>query len=341
MLVDVRNDRNVLAVGRYPEGEKGLLCWTGSALVIRGRLREWSAEIEADWQVNSPYMGVLVDGAPVARFALGRGKHDYTLLTGLDETVEHEFTLFRDTQPMGGEEKLLVRVTGMTVDGDLLSPKEKPVIEVIGDSLTTGEGTVGPRSGQEWRSVWLCGMNTWAQAMCQALDARGEWVSQSGWGLYTGWDNNPDTVLSAIYESAAAHSPYADLRHDFAAHPVRAVVVNLGTNDWNALKDKTGSAQAAHRQRVEEAALSLLAQIHRCRPGTPVLLIYGMCTHELADCLRAAAEKDAEAFSSLTAFLELPECTDQELGSRGHPGAAFQRRCGLLAAEKLRALGVF
>ncbi len=339
--ISVKDDKNVLAVGRFPKQEKGLLCWTGSSLVIRARLREWTADIEADWTDNTPYMGVLDDGVPVARFALGRGKNHYTLLTGMDETIEHELTLFRDTQPMSGEDRLMVRVGEMAVAGELLPVPEKPLIEMIGDSLTTGEGTVGPKNGMEWRSIWISGMNSWGQALCHELDARGEWVSQSGWGIYTGWDNNPSSVLSAIYESAAAHSPYAGIRHDFSSHPVKAVVVNLGTNDSNALKALSEKDRPERLERIRDAAVSFLGQIHCCRPCTPVLFVYGMCGHDLTGCLRSAVQKDAETAASKTAFMELPACPEEDLGSRGHPGASFQRRCGLLIAEKLRQMKVF
>ena len=339
--VDIRDENKVLAVGRFPEGEKGLLCWTGSSLVIRARLREWYAEIEADWTDQTPYMGVLADGAPVARFALSKGCHRYPLLTGMDDITEHELSLMRDTQPMGGEENLTVRIRGMEIFGELLDVPAKPLIEVIGDSLTTGEGTLGPKNAMEWRSVWFSGMRSWAQTLCSELDARGEWVSQSGWGVYTSWDNRREGAIPAIYESVAAHSAYAHLRHDFARHPVKAVVINLGTNDWNAL---TGLDEADRQERpgqIYEAALSFLRQIHRCRPGTPILFSYGMCGDGLADILRSAVQKDAEAASSPVLYLQLPECPEEELGSRAHPGAWHQRRCGLLIAGKLREAGIF
>ena len=341
ITIDVRTEERVVAVGRCPQGEKGLLCWTGSSLVIQARLREWSAVIEAEWADNSPFMGILVDGVPVARFALGRGTNRYTLLTGMDETVEHELTLFRETQPMSGENKLTVRVLEMDILGELLPVKNKPLIEFIGDSLTTGEGTVGPREGIEWRSVWISGMNTWAQALCRELNARGEWVSQSGWGIFTSWDNQPYCVLSRIYESVAAHSPYANMRHDFASHPVQAVIVNLGTNDSNALNTLSEEEKSKRLIQIREAACAFLRQIHRCRPGTPVLFVYGMCEHALTECLRSAVLKDAEYSSSMTMFMELPVCSEEELGSRGHPGAEYHKRCALMIAEKLRNAGIF
>ena len=334
-------DDRVLSVGRCPEGEKGLLCWTGSAVIIRARMNSWSAIIEADWNVNTPWMGILVDGAPVSRFALGKGKREYILLTGMDETVEHELTLFRDTQPMSGEEKLNVRVWEMEIDGELETVQEKPHIEVIGDSLTTGEGTVGPETGMEWRSLWLSGMQTWAQSICRNLNVWGEWVSQSGWGLYTSWDNNPDAVLGNIYESVWAHSPYSAVQHDFAGHPVGAVIINLGTNDWNALKNMPEEERPSRVRKIHEAARNLLRQIHRCRPGTPVLFAYGMCDHSLSECLQTAVQEDALEADGLSLFLELPLCAEQELGSRGHPGAEYQRRCGLLIADFLREKGIF
>ena len=334
-------DAGILFTGRCPEGQKGLLCWTGSSLVISAKLSSWEADIEADWDVNTPYMGVLVDGAPAARFALRRGLHTYALLTGMDDTVPHEYALFRDTQPMSGEKGLLVRVRGMRAEGELLPPAKKPAIEVIGDSLTTGEGTVGPKNAAEWRSVWLSGMHSWAQALCRELDARGEWVSQSGWGIYTAWDGNRDAVIGNIYESAAAHSPFEGERHDFAAHPVACVVVNLGTNDWNALKDKSDGERPEGLRRIYDAVLALLARIHSCRPDTPVLFTYGMCGAELTGCLRSAVLEDAKSVSSPVAFLELPNCPDTGLGSRFHPGEAHQALCGKLIAQKLRDMGLF
>lgn len=339
--IDVERDPKILAIGRRPNGEKGLLCWTGSSLVIRAKLNEWYADIEADWTMQTPYIGVMIDGAPVVRFALTKGCHRYTLLTGMDETEEHELALTRETQPMGGEPRLSVRVLGMEISGELLMPVDKPVIEVIGDSLTSGEGAVGPKCGMAWRSVWFSGMNTWAQALCRELNARGEWVSQSGWGLYTSWDNRPEGALPGIYECAAVHSVFDGIRHDFAGHPVQAVVINLGTNDWNALSALPESEHPERLGRIEEAAAAFLKQIHRCRPGTPVLFSYGMCGNGLSACLQAAVRKDAETANSPVMYLELPDCADTALGSRGHPGAEHQRLCGLMIAEKLRQAGIF
>ena len=102
---------------------------------------------------HAQWLGVLVDGAPITRLPMIQGTHTYPLLAGLDNHFSHEITILRDTQPSYDEAGAVV-LNAVITDGTPEAPDARPLmLEFIGDSLTVGEGTMGPASGEEWRML--------------------------------------------------------------------------------------------------------------------------------------------------------------------------------------------
>ncbi len=333
------HDSHVTLLGRRLPDDPLRLFWTGSGLAVRMNAREVSAVIEADWTEHSPWMAVLVDGAPVARFALRRGTHTYALLTGLDESFAHRVTLMRDTQPIEDDAREVVRVRSLTVEGALLQDEPRRHIELIGDSLTSGEGLAGPVSGAEWRTVWMHGGLTWAARVCAMLNADGEWVSQSGWGILTDWNQDRRHTLPAIYDGVCAVQPDGRVPYDFATHPVDAVVVHLGTNDMSALNALPAEDQPTREAEIAAAVRAFCETLRDLRPGTPVLWTCGMCGDRLNALLARTVDLAAEALAPARfAFLPLPACPSDQLGSRGHPGPISHLDCAALIAGQLTSM---
>jgi len=336
---DIVRSADFITLGRRGE-DKSEFLWAGSGVAVRLRCRELYADIFADWSVSTPWAAVLIDGAPVARFPLQKGRARYALLTGMDVGVEHEVALVRDTQPIDGEDALTFRLEGLMADeAELLEPALRPVIEFIGDSLTTGEGLTGPKPAEEWKTVYLAASLTYAQTAVRLLDARGEWVSLSGWGVYTDWEGNTAHTLGSVYDSVCPLIKRGRMSYDFAEHPVDAVVINLGTNDAGALSKLREEDRPARLADIHKAAVALLWQIRKQRPAAPILWIYGMCGDVLGATLADAVREAAQELSGPPIeYLPLPACPEEELGSRQHPGPVNHFHTAQLAAEALRRM---
>ena len=79
----------------------------------------------------------------------------------------------------------------------LTEPKYR--LEFVGDSITSGEGTVGAVYEEDWISAFFSAMNTYPRMVADALSAEYRVVSQSGWGIVTGWDGNVENKIPPFY----------------------------------------------------------------------------------------------------------------------------------------------
>ena len=69
----------------------------------------------------------------------------------------------------------------------------------MGDSITSGEGTVGAVYEEDWISAFFSAENTYPRMVADALSAEYRVVSQSGWGIVTGWDGNVENKIPPFY----------------------------------------------------------------------------------------------------------------------------------------------
>ena len=165
-------DARFLPLGRHdPKEERTSLWWSGSGVRVKLACKTLEAEITASARDHAPWMGVLMDGAPVARFPLLPGTHRYPLLAGLDAGFVHEVSIIRDSQPSYDEDGPIY-LNAVYTDGTPERPAERPLlIEFIGDSLTVGEGCLGPESAEEWRMVWISHMPAFPTLVSEKLNA--------------------------------------------------------------------------------------------------------------------------------------------------------------------------
>ena len=336
--MDIRQVEPARLLGRFDPRQPGLaMHWTGSGVELRIRCTTLDMELESDYAMQSAWLGVMVDGAPVARFALARGRRFYTLLAGMDGTVAHTVTIVRDTQPVLEDERLFVRAYRIRSDGELLEPERRALsIEFIGNSLTSGEGLIGPRDAMEWRTIWLSGMESFAMEVCRRMNAQGRWLSQSGWGAYWSWDGNRENRLPRIYDAVCAVERGGEAPYDFEQNPVDAVVLNVGTNDASALSRLEGGERERAAAAIRAAAVDFLRQIRRRNPEAVILWAYGMCGGDIAPLLRSAVQEVRHSGDRRVGYVQLPPCPEKGLGSRAHPGRGNHISAALAVTRRLK-----
>lgn len=333
-------DGGFLRLGRRDAGEQVCrLWWSGSGVrtkVCCDRLEAEFAVPEAD--THTPWVAVTVDGAPVARIPLAPGRRRYDLLGRLGAEAAHEVAIVRDSQPSDADSGPL-ELLAVYTDGvpEAPAPRER-LIEFVGDSLTVGEGTLGPESAMEWRMALISNQFAYPTLVSERLDAEKRVIALGGWGAHVSFDINYSHTLGHIYDSLCAVVPGGEAAYDFEAQrPADAVVINLGTNDFSGLNKvhtpPTGEQLAAFTASAE----ALLAQLRRRNPGAVLLWAYGLCGNGLEEPIKRAVEARRAAGDGKVSFLALTDCGDDH-GSRNHPSRRAHRRAAKEIAAALEEL---
>lgn len=338
---DPRDERRFLRMGRFASAEQACaLWWSGSGL--RTRIDGTRLELEAEVAEgeHTPWLAVAVDGAPVARLPLMAGRHRYALLEGMERGCAHEVAVTRDTQPCDSDAAPLY-LNAVYSDGEPLAPTPRPaLIEFIGDSLTVGEGCVGPVGAMEWRMAWISNLFAYPTLVSERLNAEKRVIALGGWGVWRSWDSNPDCAIGRIYDRLCAVVPGGDMPCDFAANrSPDVVVINLGTNDASALNALEPTVRPAMQAEITRSALALIRQVRGHAPNAVILWAYGMCGDPLKDCLGAAVEQARAEGDGRVAWLALENCGDS-MGSRSHPGRKAHRRAAGQIVDALLRWGV-
>lgn len=309
--------------------EKTMLWWSGSGVRFTLKCTHLIARVTSAHRDHAAWLGVMLDGAPVARMPLLRGTRDYPLLAGMEAGVPHQVTILKDTQ-CGYDEDGPVILEGIETDGEVSPAPARPMLlEFIGDSLTVGEGTLGPESGQEWRMVYISHMPAFPTLVSEALGAEKRVVALGGWGAARGWDNNRDSCIGRVYDRLCAVIPGGDRPID-AERPADAVIINLGTNDATALSNLSGADREEMLREIHDRAIALIRLARKRNPEAVILWAYGLCGNQLESALRQAVSDSGDANCRY-----LPLTMAEGNGSRFHPSRKSHETA---AREIIRAL---
>ena len=330
-------DPRFLPLGRHdPKEEKTSLWWSGSGVRVKLACTALEAEITSSARDHAPWVGVLMDGAPVARLPLLPGTHRYPLLAGLDRGFAHEVSIIRDTQ-LSYDEDGPVYLEAVYTDGEPQRPEERPLlIEFIGDSLTVGEGCLGPESAEEWRLVWISHMPAFPTLTAEKMNAEKRVIALGGWGAARSWDNQPDSRIGRIYNQLCAITPGGDAPADFPERPADAVVINLGTNDASALASMDEAERPAVEAELRVRAAELMEMARKRYPNAFILWAYGLCGKQVEPLLKAAVEDRQKSGDTKVRYLSLTPAASN--GSRMHPSREAHKKAADEIAEELRKM---
>ena len=332
-LPDVR----FLPIGRRdPLETEQHLWWSGSGVRVKLACKRLDVEATSSAADHAQWLGVLVDGAPVTRLPLVQGTHQYTLLAGLDDQFTHEITILRDTQP-SYDEAGPVALNAVLTDGEPQAPDARPLmIEFIGDSLTVGEGTMGPYGGAEWRMLFVSHMPAFPTLVAEKLKADKRVVALGGWGAARSWDNQPESRIGRIYSQLCAVTPGGDVLAPADERPADAVVINLGTNDSSALTKVPAEELPLVRAELRARAVQLMEAVRARYPKAVILWAYGLCGYAVEDILKGAVEDARADGDENVHYLSLTEA--KTLGSRMHPSRDAHRQAAKEIVEELNRL---
>lgn len=332
------------------------LFWAGSGLEGWFTGSELRFVLEADFSILEPWIAVEVDGAPMVRMALNRGVNEVCAFRGLAGGGPRHVRLYKEVQPMEDDPRHRLWVRGLEVrSGEFLPPPEPSCrLEFVGDSITSGEGLAGAVKEDAWAPAIFRGSRSWGWQTADLLGGEARLISQSGWGIRSGWNGNPRHALPDWYEMVcgpalgeADRALGSREAWDFASWRPDAVIVNLGTNDAGAMAQPPWEGPEGERftqeatpegfRLVEDAALAFLQKLRRCNPGAKLVWAYGMCDDALREPLERAVERFREEDGG-TYYLPLPAVTGETVGSRDHPGEACHREAARITAAFLREI---
>ncbi|MDP4088496.1 MAG: SGNH/GDSL hydrolase family protein [Bacillota bacterium] len=323
-----------------------ILFWTGSALELNAKGSELWIEVESNYDVYEPWVSILVNSVPVSRQMLTEGRRWICVFRGMNGSNVKNVRIIRDVQPMAGGGSCTLQIHAVKFDGEFLPIEEKPYkIEFIGDSITSGEGAIGAKGEEDWIPMFFSAVNNYAKMTADALNAEYRSISQSGWGVFTGWDNNPHSNIPDYYEKVCSlitgeknAALGAQKKYDFTAWQPDVVVVNLGTNDsgaFNSPEWKDEVTGEVHKQRLnedgtfskedlqafEEAVRDFLVKLRKYNKNAHIVWAYGMLGIPMMPVIyRAVDAYIRETGDRKVSVFQLPNTTDETIGARSHPG---------------------
>lgn len=317
-------------------------------------------EVETDNDFHEPWVAYEINGALMGRQMLLPGEHSICLFRNMSAGVPKTVKFYRELQAMSEDDKCKVLVKGFKTDGEYLPvPEHKVRIEFIGDSITSGEGTYGATPDTDWLAMYMSFSKDYAYMVSKALDADYHVVSQGGWGVYSGWDNDIRHNIPSIYEKVCglAGGPMNEAMgtqedYDFSWQP-DAIVVNLGTNDnsgfvqppilnpddgkmYKLRTNEDGSYVREDVLKIEDATVDFLKMLRKHNPKAHIVWVYGMLGYGLSFALSEAVNRyRLETGDNNAVFLNVPNTMPDSYGAHMHPGVKSHEVAAVVLAEYL------
>ena len=355
--------KNYKIYGRTDETQYPLpLFYNGSGIEVNVTGTELWIDIDVDYDVYEPWIWTALNGAFMSRQMLTGGTYSLCLFRGMSPQNVKNVRFFRELQAMSEDHACRLLIRGFRSDGDFLPVESRRYkLEFIGDSITSGEGTYGAGEDMDWLPMYMGSSRNYARMVSDALNAEYRLISQGGWGVLCGWDNDPRHNIPSCYEKICGLAQGemnerlgASKAYDFGSWIPDAVIVNLGTNDAGAFnqpawadpvsgktfeqrREADGTYHPEDIARFKQAVIDFLGMIRRNNPTSHIIWAYGMLGYDLTLAITDAMNTyQRETKDTNIAFLQLPDTTDETIGSREHPGERSHARAAQVLIEYLK-----
>ena len=290
-----------------------------------------------------PFFGVIADGGELSlRTECREEDAEFTLFEG--EKGRHTLRVVKLSENARGKLGLLELET----DGEILAaPKnEKPVIEVVGDSITCGFGNEAENGSFDFHTSEENGWMSYAALAARELDCEYSLVCESGIAASQAQRPLfPHYAMDDIYAFTDAPYDYRrgkePARWDFSAHSSDIVVITLGTKDATPMRFSPDPFIIDGMEDYFQKKFRGLVEQIRLLNGKDTLIVcsLGSMDYFLYDRIVAAVEeyKADTGDEKIFAFKYLPINNMSEgIGAAGHPSMKTDIRMGKELAFRLK-----
>ncbi len=343
----ISNDKiNIFGrLGRHRQPLPLLFNGSGIEVVVTGS--DLWIDFETDSDFHEPWVAYELNGAFMGRQMVLPGEHSICLFRNMEPTTPKRVRFYRELQAMSEDSRCKVLVKGLKLDGEFMDvPVYERRIEFIGDSITSGEGSYGNVTDVDWLAMYMSASVNYATMTAKALNADYHIISQGGWGVFCGWDNDIRHNIPSVYEKVCGLAnglPVADELgtlepYDFSSWQPDVIVVNLGTNDASSFNqppilnpddgktykmrlNEDGSHNREDELKIEKAAVAFLEMLRKNNPKAHIAWCYGMLGSDLNLILTEAINTYREKSNDHNvSFFQLPNTTMETVGAHMHPG---------------------
>jgi lysophospholipase L1-like esterase len=259
------------------------------------------------------HVSVLVDGAPSRVVRLPQGESDLGLAGGL-VPGPHIVELVHRTETWQGT--LAVLGVRLPPGGQLVVPPPFPKRKLlfIGDSVTCGSGTERASAcAKDGIASWN-GAASYGMRLGEILDAQAHLVCYGGRGLVRDWRGRRDVLTAPeLFDLAVPDEPKGPA-WEHARYVPDAVVVSLGTNDFN-----LALGPFPEREEYVGAYVAFLKAIRARYPAALVLVTEGAIVNDGND---GRKQKTTLAGYVADAVRQVAEPRVRAVPARHYPGDA-------------------
>lgn len=343
---DIKEIENKKIHGRTIETASPLpLFWNHSGVEVNCDGSELWIDLEVDCGFHEPWIAVELNGALMQRRMLLPEDKKVCLFRSMTKGVVKNVKFYRELQAMSEDDRCHVLVKGFETDGEFFPVKEKKLkFEFVGDSVTSGEGTYGATSDTDWLAMYMSSSRHYANIIEKAMDAEVRIISQGGWGVYSGWDNDIRHQIPAIYEPVCglADGEFneklgAKSKNDYESWKPDAIIVNLGTNDTSSFntppfevpgvgmcknrRNEDGSFVREDILKFINAVTDFLKLLRKLNPTSHIVWAYGILGDEIKPAILEGMENyKKETGDENVAYLAISDTNGETVGSHMHPG---------------------
>jgi lysophospholipase L1-like esterase len=312
-------------VGRFDlsEPEHPRFAWSASAIQTRFTGKTLHVHLRG---TGYDELQVVVDGAPSGVIAMNPSKEDYEVVSGLGDGP-HELVLSKRTEPRVGEVQFLGFEPGVALAPPVRAPGRR--IELIGDSITAGYGAegVGPRCTG---SAFALENEFLSYGALAARSVGAEHVTVA-------WSGRTTEEMNDLYDRILPARPAS--RWDFTKWTPDAVVINLGTNEFNHADPGQGAFTKPYLAFVQKVRAVYPRAVIVCALGPMLTDNYPTGVHALTRArgyISQVVTQLRNAGDTRVSFLEFPsQDFANGLGCDYHPSLKTHR---LMAEQLTRVL---
>ena len=346
---------NVKVLGRTVTEDGILWCGysgTGAAFHVTARSLEVTFAGDSGAKVRRPEtntglarVAVFVDGERAADLRLSKPEQKILVFSG-DEIRSCDVMVIKLSEAANSVAG--IKTVSTDADGKISPAAVRPLkIEFIGDSITCGYGVDDEDRNHHFSTATEDVTKTYAYKAAMRLGADWSFVSQSGWGVVSGYTSNPSVksdrqLMPDYYDKLGfcgnhfgSYSQLQKLSWNFGDFVPDVIVVNLGTND-----DSWCKGNSAKTDEFKAGYVEFLRQIRRHNPDSYILCTLGIMGDALFPAVQAAAEqfRSETGDTDVGVFRFSPQSMADGIAADWHPSERTHTKAAATLCGKLESV---